>query len=600
MKKMTENNLLNHLLRTGITPSFSFPLDVAEFRGEGQVNFRRKVWPKMGTDLKQALSVYSPGKVLTVDGEDYQVHGLYIYGAEDGVNRARTHFSDDAKEDHISYYNRCTARRCGWVSKVMNRPDQHDRCPVCAEESVETGIWYRPDGFAPLIVPWEGETQHLDRGYNRTMKPAKPDRNSESEPSGKVEFPAPLTDGTESEIKNYQLSDVTGNLSEEDRETLADIFDRVNIKSTHDDGKGVELLLINSGYNGQGYYICKECGYIAKQANDRGFTAADGGHHRPYVADPGLFKPHTQESKNKCKGVSFVLEDFNTLFLGMTFRTDMLMISLDGEPPFLQETSLANQRAFNNALTTLKEALISEIQKSAKLVNREINGGVRKRSKLNSEGDRINAFEIFLYDDVSGGAGLSSSILTNENSWSKFLDVLRNTERRLSGEMCLDGIGCSKACLGCLFDFRNTKEHSRFDRRNGLRLIRYILHGMTPTIESGSRDNDSADLEELSKLLKENLKLIGSQVTVDTQNGCIVVKKDDMVINIRPRISFVDIFEDPVVKEWDEDDIEFEETISDVDISSPAYVQITYQQIKEKCSSIAEEISRIMNPNRLF
>ena len=218
---------------------------------------------------------------------------------------------------------------------------------------------------------------------------------------------------------------------------------------------------------------------------------------------------------------------------------------------------------------------------------------------MNSEGDRINAFEIFLYDDVSGGAGLSSSILTNENSWSKFLDVLRNTERRLSGEKCLDGIGCSKACLGCLFDFRNTKEHSRFDRRNGLRLIRYILHGITPTIESGSRHNDSADLEELSKLLKENLKLIGSQVTVGTQNGCIVVKKDDMVINIRPRISFVDIFEDPVVKEWDENDIEFEERITDVDISSPAYVQITYQQIKENCSFIAEEISRIMNPNRL-
>ena len=91
---MAEKNLLNHLIRTGLTPSFSFPLDVAEFRGEGQINFRRSVWPKMGTDLKQALSVYSPGKILTVDGVEYEVRGLYIYGAEDGVDRAKKHFSD--------------------------------------------------------------------------------------------------------------------------------------------------------------------------------------------------------------------------------------------------------------------------------------------------------------------------------------------------------------------------------------------------------------------------------------------------------------------------------------------------------------------------
>ena len=33
-----ENLLLNHLLREGITPSFSFPLDVCEFKAEGRVN----------------------------------------------------------------------------------------------------------------------------------------------------------------------------------------------------------------------------------------------------------------------------------------------------------------------------------------------------------------------------------------------------------------------------------------------------------------------------------------------------------------------------------------------------------------------------------
>ncbi len=102
-------DLLNHLLRSGVTPSFSFPLDVADFRGEGMKNFRRHVWPKMQTGLKQGLSTYSPGKVLTVDGVRYKVNGLYIYGAEDGVNRAQTHFSDGIDGERIRYYNRCTS-----------------------------------------------------------------------------------------------------------------------------------------------------------------------------------------------------------------------------------------------------------------------------------------------------------------------------------------------------------------------------------------------------------------------------------------------------------------------------------------------------------
>ena len=69
---MNENLLLNHLLREGITPSFSFPLDVCEFKAEGRVNGDRHVWPNMQQDLKKALSEFSPGRVITVDGEKYR------------------------------------------------------------------------------------------------------------------------------------------------------------------------------------------------------------------------------------------------------------------------------------------------------------------------------------------------------------------------------------------------------------------------------------------------------------------------------------------------------------------------------------------------
>ena len=51
---MNEEMLLQHLLRSGITPSFSFPLDVCEFRGEGTLGpFKPRVWPKMQQDRKR-------------------------------------------------------------------------------------------------------------------------------------------------------------------------------------------------------------------------------------------------------------------------------------------------------------------------------------------------------------------------------------------------------------------------------------------------------------------------------------------------------------------------------------------------------------------
>ena len=593
---MPENNLLNHLIKSGITPSFSFPLDVAEFRGEGRENYQRKVWPKMGTDLKLALSQYSPGKRLTVDGVDYEVKGLYIYGATDGVNRAETHFSNKNSQNHIKYYNRCRADRCGWVSKVLSRPDLHDNCPVCdTVGSVETGIWYRPDGFAPQIVPWGNDGhQKLNLHSTPTMKAAKPPENeNEFEPSGAVEFPAPLTDGKEADIKDYNFhSDVKGDLTPDEFNLLRGVFERTKIRSTIEDKKGVELLLINSGYRGNGYFICQLCGYIALRRDDPAFMSGDG-HHRPYAPDPPKGAKMSHPGKMRCQGDPFIFNEvYDTVYLGMTFRTDMFMLSLDGTSPFLQETSLANQRAFNNALTSLKEALISEVQKSEKLVNREINGGVRKRSKLDSDDNRVNVFEIFLYDDVSGGAGLSSSILTNRDSWTRFVKILKSTEERLTGKYCIDDNGCGKACIGCLFDFRNKKDHHRFDRRNGLRLIRYILYGTIPSVESGSYEGGDEDLRSLAHLLDENLNMLEAGVTLEARDGCIIAQKNGMAIHIRPRISYIDPFDDEIIKKWLENDYEFYEEINDVENSDSSYVHLTYQKIIENPQVTAEEIAQ--------
>lgn len=623
---MSDDNLLtHHLLRSGTTPSFAFPLDVAEFRGEGGVLnygiFKPKVWPKMGIDLKNALSEYSPGKILTVDGEDYKVEGLYIYGAEDRVNRARSHFSEIIdKNARLRYYNRCKAPLCGWVSKDMDKPSDLSECPVCGAQEVSIGdeilpaiktdVWYRPDGFAPRIVPWSGdECLDKEKAWSYTMAPRTVSKKETIEASGGVEFPSPLTNENETELQDYNFEDIKEDLDPSNKKLLKGVFDRINLRSTKDNGEGVELVLINSGYRGSGYYICTDCGAIELQKNlfDRPLYPGStmSGHHRPYAAVSDGSADSDAQYKKLCKGNAFEEGRFGTVYLGMTFWTDMLIISIPGKRPISAGSETVTNIELDRGLRTLKEALITEIQKSAKLVNREIKGGIRRRStneQIDGEVEQSYYYDIFLYDDVSGGAGLSSSILTREDAWSNFIQILRSTENRLSGEKCLGGNGCDRACLGCLLDFRNKNEHVTFDRKQGLRLIRYILDGEVPSIESGEPSGSTEYLSIIKNSISQNLERINEDdpVKAEIDNGCIVTEKNGRKLFIRPVISFTELSQDRVIKEWRdsrERPLEFGENLN---LSSDkAYSYLNIEDIVKRPIWLSTQIDRILNPGSL-
>jgi hypothetical protein len=622
-----ENLLTNHLLRSGITPSFAFPLDVAEFRGEGGVTnygvFKSKVWPKMGTDLKMALSTYSPGKILTVDGEDYKVEGLYIYGAEDSVNRARSHFSEKIdKNKKLRYYNRCRANYCGWVSKDMDSSSDLSECPVCGVReipiggeilpAIKTDIWYRPDGFAPRIVPWKGD-ECLDTSDSWWYKMApKPVSKKETiDAFGGVDFPSPLTDEDETELRDYDFENIisTENLDRASEKILKGVFDRINLRSTKDNGEGVELVLINSGYRGSGYYICTDCGAIELRKDLFDQPLYDGstmrGHHRPYAAISDGTEDSEAQYKKLCKGNAFEEGEFDTVYLGMTFWTDMLIISIPGKRPISAGSETVSNIELDRGLKSLKEALITEIQKSAKLVNREIKGGIRKRStyeEIDGEIEQTYYYDIYLYDDVSGGAGLSSSILTRDNAWSNFLKILLSTEKRLSGKKCLGGIGCDRACLGCLLDFRNKNEHSVFDRKQGLRIIRYILYGEVPSIESGEPRDSEEYLDIIRNSINQNLERMkeNDPVKVDVDNGCIVTEKNGRKLFIRPVISFTELTQDRVIAEWrksKERPLQFGENLSFS--SNIVYSYLDLEDISKRPIWLSENIHRLLNPGSL-
>ena len=116
-----EKGLLEFLLRDGVTPSFSFPLDVCEFKVEGLTDengngYRPKTWAKMGQDLRKALVEYSPGREIVVNGEAYVIGGLSFFNPPNLIHQARHVFENRLESESLMWYNRCLENRCGWVS----------------------------------------------------------------------------------------------------------------------------------------------------------------------------------------------------------------------------------------------------------------------------------------------------------------------------------------------------------------------------------------------------------------------------------------------------------------------------------------------------
>ena len=75
---MNETPLLDHLLRAGLTPNFSFPLDVCEFTASGVENSSRR-FVNAQQDLGKAEGMRQ--EVLVIDDIEYMVGGLALIAA---------------------------------------------------------------------------------------------------------------------------------------------------------------------------------------------------------------------------------------------------------------------------------------------------------------------------------------------------------------------------------------------------------------------------------------------------------------------------------------------------------------------------------------
>jgi len=187
------------------------------------------------------------------------------------------------------------------------------------------------------------------------------------------------------------------------------------------------------------------------------------------------------------------------------------------------------------------------------LMNRELSAGYR----LVSENSK-RYVDIFVYDSVSGGAGLVTQLRRLESEMEEFLNSALN---HLDGSSCLEQKACTRACVGCLLDFRNRIDHDVVNRPLGWSLARYFREERTPKANDFgiNQFGEINRVEEASQSYKTFIGSKGQLSIVDNIVNTPSGKKwelvspffqNDLVNNVM-RIDYFELYPKEITEEFD-------------------------------------------------
>lgn len=233
------------------------------------------------------------------------------------------------------------------------------------------------------------------------------------------------------------------------------------------------LLVTNRGPRQEGYTYCTLCGRVEPTAVPNGTVGA--AHRKPYPDERDPICPGGRATKG--------------LVLGTDFITDVLLISLRVAPPL---TLSAGLLATDVALRTISESLTKAACTILGLEPQELQA--EYRPALTHAGREGLEAEIYIYDTLPGGAGFVRR--TGELGLDVFqaaLDIL---------EQCPEN--CDRSCYRCLRSYKNKFEHDLLDRHLGASLLRFLIHGTYPRLDS-ERLIASTDLL-FEDLIRQNLE----------------------------------------------------------------------------------------------
>lgn len=235
------------------------------------------------------------------------------------------------------------------------------------------------------------------------------------------------------------------------------INDRIRAYSTRQ-----HLLVTNRGPRQEGYTYCTKCGLIEPTALPKGVVGAS---HR---------KPFPDPRDENCPGGGAT----KGLVLGTDFISDVLLISISVDSPL---TLIPGLLATDVALRTISEALTKAACTILELEAKELQA--EYRPALTAAGRDGREAEIYIYDTLPGGAGFARRVgQLGMRVLEEALCILTNCPEN-----------CDRSCYRCLRSYKNKFEHDLLDRQLGASLLRYLIDGTYPALDS-ARLTASTDL----------------------------------------------------------------------------------------------------------
>ena len=437
----TNDGLLEALMLGGLLPKYAFPVDVVklsipEDSEEEDTYESQDFYSGISRDLRIALTEYAPGAEI-IRG---RFPRTYIYRIA-GLYNPSAHFPEYAPGERL---NEC--RRCRAVTLLSIEDGPSGICPECHGSDLASIPYVRPPGFTvDAALPDAGRQEYRSGGRERA---------GFSSPAQLLVGPNALVSGQ-------------GNAP----------FAKSLYSSVHVG----DLFMRNMGPDRErpGFLLCPSCGRLLDPDDPRRHSyPADVPPHRGYRLGPraGTLCPNTSDFSNN-------------VALGHRFRSEVILLAVDMpeflDAPLVEPSGKAIWHSFG---TLMAEAAARVLQ----IAPDEIQVGVRPmRDSLG----RVQG-EVFIYDDVPGGAGYARSIHDNlEEVAASALEMGRNCHNR----------DCAGACYHCLLGYRNQRVHNLLDRELGASVLEYLLHGQRPYLADGLKTGFA---ESLSEYVRSGWKLL--------------------------------------------------------------------------------------------
>jgi hypothetical protein len=426
--------LLAILMNASLLPKYAFPIDVVSLyipdnrdADEETEYFNRD--DGMQRDLKIALAEYAP-RAEIVRGSFPET---YIYRSA-GVYDRYNPIPDYSPTGIIIECNDCQSITLLQNQETEPEPDQ---CEACGSYNILALPYLRPHGFTVDCARPYGGRERYERGGR--------------ERSGYA-LPARLLVG--------QTAFAHG---KPQRAFAPQLY--VHVRR----GK---LFTCNKGPNIDfpGFLICPMCGRELDPDNPESHT---------YPANVPPFTGRTPGPRagSPCpKTTNFT----NQVILGHDFYSEVILLGVslpeELDAPYASRSGQAIWHSFGN-LVTNAAARVLQIDQS------ELQVGVRA---VRRETGRLQG-EVYIYDNVSGGAGYARAI---EHNLKEIIEKALELAEHCSNP------DCPGACYHCILDQQNQRYHPLLDRELGASLLRFLLHNRHPILNQEQVEQGAIALAE--------------------------------------------------------------------------------------------------------